>query len=290
MTTEGAKAATILALMLSACASPSSDPSPEATPEIFPDPFHVIAHRGASAYAPENTAPAFQRALELGASEVELDVQLSRDGVVVLYHDASLEEKTPLRGAVRDHSADRLRATDIGSWFDRAHPEVEEIWAGTTLITLEELFERFGPALHYHIEIKSQEPELPERVLEEIRTSGLEQRVTLTSFSMDQLLRVRTRDPRVRVCLLLEKQGDATAQRRGIDAAVVLGANQVGVHARHATPELVAYAQAQGLEIRAWGIRSPNDMERAIAAGTNGMTIDWPERLIARQREYEAKH
>ena len=75
----------------------------------LPVPFRVIAHRGASAYAPENTLPAFERALELGASEVELDVQLSRDGALVLFHDRTLDGKTNLSGAVRDHTADALR-------------------------------------------------------------------------------------------------------------------------------------------------------------------------------------
>ena len=88
----------------------------------LPRPFHVIAHRGASAEAPENTLPAFERALALGVVEVELDVQLSRDGVPVLFHDRTLDEKTPLRGPVRDHSAQELTRADVGSWFDRARP------------------------------------------------------------------------------------------------------------------------------------------------------------------------
>ena len=73
-------------------------------------PFHVIAHRGVSAEAPENTLPAFERALEIGVVEVELDAQLSRDGVPVLFHDGTLDAKTPLRGRVRDHAAEDLLA------------------------------------------------------------------------------------------------------------------------------------------------------------------------------------
>ncbi len=78
----------VLAALGAGCALVAA--TPEAPGPIFPRPFHVIAHRGASAYAPENTLPAFRRALVLGAFEVELDVQLSRDDVVVLFHDATL--------------------------------------------------------------------------------------------------------------------------------------------------------------------------------------------------------
>ncbi len=91
----------------------------------LPVPFRVIAHRGASAYAPENTLPAFERALEVGAAEVELDVQLSRDDVLVLFHDRTLDRKTNLTGRVRDHAADALRGADIGSWFDDQRPGVD---------------------------------------------------------------------------------------------------------------------------------------------------------------------
>lgn len=103
-------------------------------------PVRVIAHRGASAYAPENTLPAFRRALELGTEEVELDAQLSRDGVVVAFHDRSLERKTSGRGRVRDHEWEALRALEIGTWFDAAHPEASARYAGTRLASLAEIF------------------------------------------------------------------------------------------------------------------------------------------------------
>ncbi len=251
----------------------------------LPVPFRVIAHRGASAYAPENTLPAFERALEVGAAEVELDVQLSRDDVLVLFHDRTLDRKTNLSGRVRDHTADALRGADIGSWFDDQHPAVEERFAGTGLATLDDLFERFGDRLHYHVEIKSSEEALPRLLLERIAAFGLGERVIVTSFRNDALRRVRALDERVPICRLLEKRvgrPDASLlSRRDIDDAVRERFDRVGVHLEDLNRDLVRYAHGRGLEIRAWGIGDPQDVERIVAAGANGMTVDWPDVVLA---------
>ena len=124
-------------------------------PRRWHGPFNVIAHRGVSADAPENTLPAFARALEIGVVEVELDAQLSSDGVPVLFHDGTLDAKTPLRGQVRDHTATDLLGADIGSWFDRTHPSETRRFAGTRLTTLRAVFETFGARLRYHVELKT---------------------------------------------------------------------------------------------------------------------------------------
>jgi glycerophosphoryl diester phosphodiesterase len=259
----------------------------------------VIAHRGASAHAPENTLPAFRRALELGAFEVELDVQLSRDDVLMLFHDSTLDAKTGLEGPVRAHDASALRAAEIGSWFDREHPEMPWKFAGTRLIALEDLFATFGAELYYHVEIKGPEEAIPRLLLERAAAQGLERRVTVTSFSPEQLERVRALDPGIATGLLLGSarrlrkagrlqegpEGGASLvalHRHWIDRAARAGFNQVGLRSRDLTREVVTHGHARGLEVRAWGVGTSEDMEHAIQVGSNGMTIDWPERLIRR--------
>ncbi len=284
------------AVFAAACERAPENAEPgSASNAVFPRPFHVIAHRGASAYAPENTLPAFRRALELGAFEVELDVQLSRDSVLVLFHDADLAPKTDRSGRVRDHALAELREVEIGAWFDREHPEVETRFAGTRLIALGDLFDGFGRRLYYHTEIKGPEPEIPELLVQEIARRDLADRATVTSFRFDQLERVRRAGWRGPVCWLLPKRADvpeptpeqfADMQRGWIDRAVVAGFTQVGVRASDLSPGLVRTAHASGLEIRAFGIKSDDDMERAVAAGANGMTTNWPDRLIARMVEF----
>jgi len=256
-------------------------------PEPFPEPFQIIAHRGASAYAPENTLAAFRLARELGAVDVELDVQLTADDRVILFHDATLDKKTGHSGRIRDHTAADLEAVDIGSWFDREHPEVQEEFAGTGLDLLSALFAETGRDLFYHVELKDAEPGLPASTLEVIDRFGLRDRVLLTSFYFDQLERVRSLEPSLPTCLLIAReQGRDGSVDDWIERAVEAGLTEVGVPSRELTREQVRHARRHGLWIRAWSIKNLEDMQHAIAVGANGMTINWPEKLIARQREY----
>ena len=262
-------------------------------------PFYVIAHRGASGHAPENTLPAFALAHEMGASDVELDVRMSRDAVLVLFHDSTLDRKTDLSGRAADHDAATLLATDIGSWFDASHPDVEKRYAGTTIPTLASLFEAHGSGFHYHVELKGAQPSLPDATLAVIKHYGLMGQVTITSFNFDPLKRVREINADVRICLLLrdgnvsvtgmseaKRESVLEFQRDRMDQAARAGFTQVGVRAVAMTPELIEYARLQhGLEVRAWGVASAADMEHVLQAGANGMTIDWPDRLLARLRE-----
>lgn len=261
-------------------------------------PFHVIAHRGASGYAPENSLPAFRVAAELGVREVELDVQVSSDDVLILFHDDVLDDKTNGNGAVRDHTAADVTRFDIGSWFDANHPGLSTQYAGTTLATLAEVFDRFGARFHYHVELKASDSQIPELTLAEVERAGLAHHVTLTSFHLDQLTRVRELDSSVPICLLVKSSDrlrrraapdpdlatlDAAQLRRHwIDLAVDGRFQQVGFPVAELDRELVRYARERGLEIRAWRVRSDDDVERAIRMGANGMTTNWPDRLQER--------
>lgn len=262
-------------------------------PPTFPTPFKVIAHRGASAYAPENTVAAYARAKDLGVVDVELDVQLSKDDIVILFHDSSLLEKTGYEGSVRDYRADELLKMDIGSWFDRTHPDLDERFAGTRLDTLDELFETFGDVFRYHVELKSAEPELARLTLERIKAHGLESSVRFTSFMFDQVKRAHELAPHIPADLLVrdatrlrqEAQTSTDApvlplQKAEVDRAAEAGFDLVGFASEDFSAELVKYAIGRGLEIRAWRIKSDEDMKRAIELGADGMTTNWPDRLI----------
>ena len=257
--------------LLAAAAAAAQSPSKVARP------FHVIAHRGVSAEAPENTLPAFARALELGVSEVELDVQLSRDGVAILFHDGTLDAKTPLRGPVRDHPSEVLTRADVGSWFDRTHPGDARRWAGTPLTTLRALFEKFGSQLRYHVELKDDLEATPGRVIQLVAASGLEERVMLTSFHRIQLERAQRASPRIPLCWLLK---GASPER--IDEAARSGFAMVGVDAAELTEPLVRRAHERGLAIRGYSVETDAEIERVFATGSDGLTIDDPRRVLAR--------
>ncbi len=254
--------------------------------------FEVIAHRGASAEAPENTLPAVRRALEIGAPAVELDAQLSRDGVVILFHDASLRSKAGIPGRVSDHDAQSLRTADIGRWFDRTHPRCERRHAGTGLATLEEVFSEIGGRTRYHIEVKSRDADLPSAVLALAARFGVRAQTTLTSFHRSQLVRAGELDRLTARCWLLRSarfsisrshfdcDGAARPFSSILETAAADGVSSLGIPARKLTSELVEQAHARGLRVRAWGVRGESDMARVIASGAAGMTTDWPERAL----------
>jgi len=233
-------------------------------PGPFPTPFEIIAHRGASAYAPENTIPAFEKASEFGVVDVELDIQLSKDDRVILFHDTMLAEKTGHPGKVRDHLAADLLDMEIGSWFDRTHPEVERSFAGTKLTTLAALFERFDDRFFYHIELKSSDLDLAQVAIEQVEAYGLGNNVRLTSFILQQVERAHALAPEIPTGLLVR---DAARLRR--DAGVADDATMLPLQ-----------RQKIDLAKASWRIRSDEDMHRAISLGVYGMTTNWPDRLI----------
>jgi glycerophosphoryl diester phosphodiesterase len=249
--------------------------------------FAVIAHRGGAGLAPENTLPAFRRSLALGFTHVELDVRRSRDGVLMLFHDSSLEAKVGRVGSVGDYTAAELQSFDIGSWFDREHPEIAESYAGTRLITLRELFEQLGPRLYYHVEVKGEDPRVPPLVIQQIDAFDLRSRATVTSFSREQIERVRALAPDLSVCWLIARHRESESDgrslfeshRSAIDTAVRAGFDWVAIRANELSADLVSDVHARGLRIRAYGVRSESDEDRVIGSGADGATTDWPSRL-----------
>lgn len=136
-----------------------------------------IAHRGASAYAPENTFAAFDRALELNVSHVEMDVHLTRDGHIVVIHDDRVDRTTDGTGSVAERTLAELRALDAGSWFGAK-------FTGERIPTLDEVLQRYKDRLYLHIEIKARPAAtgLASRTVDLVRRHGVSDSVTIISF------------------------------------------------------------------------------------------------------------
>lgn len=273
--------------------------------------FRIIAHRGASAHAPENTIAAFETAVALGAEEVELDVRLSADDRIVVFHDDRLDEKTAREGRVRHYDARVLQRTDLLPWFlERARSESKQsphhalkidprttCPPETSIPLLETVFERVGDRVHYHVEIKGWDDLLPLAVLRTIDAFGLRDRVTLTSFSRQPLLEIRKLDPDLPITFLLRDAADALGSSEfrpelegrslaevhayWIEEAKRSAFHWVGIRAADLSREVVAFARSCGLEVRCWGIRTEVDLLRAVELGAVGATVDWPGRARA---------
>jgi len=232
-------------------------------------PFMAIAHRGASSYAPENTFAAYDLALEMGAQHIELDVHLTTDGQVVVIHDDLLDRTTDGTGPVAACSLAEIKALDAGAWFGPA-------LAGERIPTLSEVLERYGRRAHLHTEIKGQTPGLVPATLGLVRQQDLTEHVTITSFHLSALEETRRLADELPTGWLVS----------AIDEAIVadtlrLGLTQLCPRADIVTAEMVNDLHGRGLVVRAWGVGDERLMRAALEAGVDGMTVNFPDVLLA---------
>ncbi len=231
----------------------------------------VIAHRGASGYAPENTLAAFQRAVELGAGFIETDLHLTRDARFVALHDDTLDRTTSGHGAVQDFSLAELRELDAGLWFDRPFsgeriPTIEEVLAFSQKHdVIFYLDAKYNPAWGMH-----------HALVGALRDAQNTARTIVLSADPSVLESLRRLDPSVMTGLLFA-EGEGNAVKASLDA----GARQLCPRAALVTRELVEQAHRSDLSVAAWTANEPEEMRSLIAAGVDGIMTDFPDRLRA---------
>jgi glycerophosphoryl diester phosphodiesterase len=228
----------------------------------------VIAHRGASGTCPENTLAAFRRAAAMGAHMVELDVQLTRDGGVVVIHDWTLERTTDGAGAVRERTLADIRRLDAGSWFGPAFRDTQVPTLAEVLAAVE---------LPINVELKPVGDDgLEARALAVVESAHALARVVFSSFDDGALMRLRARSAHATLAVL---------RNRGPVTDAVACAERVGARALHlrkdgATADAVRVAARAGLPVRAWTVNEHEEMDRLVAAGVEGVFTDFPERFL----------
>jgi glycerophosphoryl diester phosphodiesterase len=225
----------------------------------------VIAHRGASSYAPENTLAAFDLALQMG----ELDVHSTRDDHIVVIHDENVDRTTNGSGPVAGHTLSALKALDAGAWFASR-------FSGERVPTLAEVFERYQGQAHIHTEIKGHSADLSKRTVDLIRRHGMVAQITITSFQRARLEETRAYAPELPTGWLVPAITDAV-----IAQARAMGLTQLCPRANTVTPELVARLRGAGFVVRAWGVADEDLMRAVVKAGADGMTVNFPDKLIA---------
>lgn len=220
--------------------------------------FRYTGHRGAMGYTPENTLESFERAILDGVDEVELDLQLTADGRLVIMHDSTVDRTTDGYGPVAAFTLGELRQLDAGN--RQPVPTFEE---ALELITVKTL-----------VEIKSADVVQP--LVDFVRTRGTSQtRIDITSFDARWLEAVRRALPEVRTALLC-----TTGTCDLVKLAASIGASWVGVGWDGSTESLVNFTHDLGLEYCLWPGPTHGHFDRAIAMGADGITTDYP-RLIA---------
>lgn len=236
-------------------------------------PFLVIAHRGDSAHAPENTLPAFDAAVRAGADELECDVHVTKDGVAVLSHDPNLKRATGINRLVGELAFEEVRRLDAGRWKGRA-------FAGTRIPSLQEFLQLYLPLLPLEIELKTAAAARP--ALSLLRDFGRDafERVLLIGFEHRDLAAARRIEPRARIAPILAR-GAHIAPRDLKD----LGAACIIPHAADVTPGLVEESHGLGMAVRAWGVGNLRAAQRVRDAGADGATYDDPGKLTAYLKE-----
>lgn len=247
------------------------------------EPFRVIAHRGASAYAPENTLAAFRKAVQIGAVEIETDIGFTKDRKLLLFHDRTLDRTTNGTGLPADYTLEELKRLDAGSWMEpNEYPDFkwDEDFSGERLITLDELFETFGNTLTYHIEIKDRVEGIVPAAIECIQKYDVAENSFIAIIDDESfLLEAKRLDSRVRTELAPNQQWREKGAE-AIEAVAKSGHDMVTLSAFNHSKELVDIAHSCGIEARSSGIKNRQHMIEAVEMGCNGMTINWPDWLI----------
>lgn len=228
----------------------------------------IIAHRGASILAPENTLPAFQLAYDVGADGIETDVQLTKDQVPVLIHDEGLKRTTNGYGYVKDYTYQELKQLDVGSWFSTSY-------SNTRLLSLDEFLKWIkDKPLCLNIELKNNKIDYKQMetiVYTMIKDYQLLNRTILSTFNPKSVQRMKKIDPRINSAFL-------TSRRRKdlVAYAKVLGAHAIHVKYRLLSRKLVDRCSQEKMDLRIYTVNRTIQIKRCFNLNCDGIFTDVP--------------
>jgi glycerophosphoryl diester phosphodiesterase len=237
----------------------------------------IIAHRGDSAHRPENTLASFASALEVGAALVELDVQLTADGHVIVLHDVDLERTTSGGGDVRRLTLAQVRSVSAG-YPDR----FGTAYAGERVPTLSEALALLRGRTRVLVEIKAEsvtddaEGGIEARTAEEIRRAGMADAVALISFEHRAILRLASLAPEMTRGRLFGR----TNADEVLDAARDANCELVMPHKAQLTDTLVERVHAAGLKLATWVVDEPAELKKLARFGLYGIGSNCPGVLL----------
>jgi glycerophosphoryl diester phosphodiesterase len=235
--------------------------------------FDTVAHRGASGYAPENTIAAFDKGLEMKADYIEIDVQRSKDGELVVIHDTTVDRTTDGSGHVGDLTLEELRSLDAGSFKG-------EQFAGEKIPAFDEVLDRYHGKIGILIELKAPQlyPGIEEAVAEELKARNLDKpengKIIIQSFSFESMQKMNALLPNIPIGVLTSSGLHTT------DAAL----QEFAKYADFFNPsyglvskELVDKVHSLGMQIQSWTVRSPEAAQFLIDMKVDGIITDYPD-------------
>lgn len=249
---------------------------------------HVtIGHRGASGYAPEHTIPSYDKSInEMGSDFLEIDLQMTKDGHLVAMHDETVNRTTNGTGRVDHHTLAQLKKLDAGSWFNKAHPEYQNPkYVGQKILTLDEIFQRYGTRTNYYIETKSPEvyPGMEEKLLQTMHKHGLDKKnllangkVVIQSFSKESLQKTHRLNPNIPLIQLTDLGQLRIMSEKDLQNvkqyAVGIGPDYHDLNAKN-----TKHLRDLGFYIHPYTVNTQADMKRLNQYGVTGVFTNYPD-------------
>jgi glycerophosphoryl diester phosphodiesterase len=238
--------------------------------------FTIIAHRGASAYYPENTLPSFEGAIAMGADMVELDVQLTSDKEVVVFHDEKISRCTDGRGKIADYTLAQLKKLDAGSWFDKK-------FQNARIPTLDEALSVCKNKIAVNIEIKTEAVSkmffggIEEKSLKIVEKSGMNGHVVFSSFDPRAIMHLKQIDNTVTVALLFEKKHYGSKLPSDIIESV--GADAFNCSSDEFNKKWLANVKLNNIPVNIYTVNDAKNMRRFLKIGVSGIFTNKPDIL-----------
>ena len=241
--------------------------------------MNLIAHRGFSSKAPENTFASFDMAIENGFNIIELDVQLTKDKVPIIIHDYKIDRTTNGKGLVKELNYSDVKRLDAGIWFNKSFKEEK-------VPVLEDVLYKYADSAHLQIELKSDDADLPQLTVDLINKCGWANKsnkapyevpgFSITSFNLNHVIKTIKISPDFRVGWLLNKVPKSKIIK-------ILPEHNMGMIIPNVNDdiwndeEFIEFLTEKNIVICAWGAKSGNDVNKMKKLGAKAMTVDWPD-------------
>ncbi|PEI94796.1 glycerophosphodiester phosphodiesterase [Bacillus toyonensis] len=240
-----------------------------------------IAHRGASAYAPEHTIAAYKLGQQLKGDYIEIDLQMTKDGHLVAMHDETVNRTTNGKGLVKEHTLEEMKQLNVGSFFNEKYPNLaKKEFENAKVPKLKEIIEMFGHNANYYIETKSPDeyPGMEEKLLEIIKYYQISDKVIIQSFSEESLQKIHSLHANIPLVQLLSYQKSVQLNELEIEKykTYCIG---LGMNYKYIDSAYVKKIKKHGLEVHPFTVDNEKDMKKLLSWGVDGMFTNYPDRL-----------
>ncbi|WP_088344364.1 glycerophosphodiester phosphodiesterase [Bacillus cereus] len=240
-----------------------------------------IAHRGASAFAPEHTIAAYRLGQQMNGDYIEIDLQMTKDGHLVAMHDETLNRTTNGTGLVKEHTLEEVKQLNAGSFFNEKYPNLaKKEFENVKVPTLTEIIKTFGHNANYYIETKSpnEYPGMEEKLLEIINHYEIQDKVIIQSFSEESLQKIHGLNSNISLVQLLPYKKAVQLTELEIEKykTYCIG---LGMNYKYIDSDYVKKIKKSGLEVHPFTVDNEKDMKKLLSWGVDGMFTNYPDRL-----------